>query len=221
MKTTKWGLLLACGLPLVIAAHPVQAAIISIDDQSQNLALFVNGPTTVTVPGSFPPGSGNPVDIITPTPSNGISAINYNPSAGSLSFTFANQVNWSADVFFYAYYTSPGDVTASNPQGYSDLFVIQGLVGTAPDHITFLSSDSLTGNILTDGPALLAGSTATRINVGPALETGDWQLAFNTGVDQYYIRSGEVPLPATLPLFATGLVGFGLLSWRRKKAAAG
>jgi len=28
------------------------------------------------------------------------------------------------------------------------------------------------------------------------------------------------PLPATLPLFATGLGAFGLLGWRRKKRAA-
>ena len=31
----------------------------------------------------------------------------------------------------------------------------------------------------------------------------------------------SVPLPATLPLFATGLGALGLLGWRRKKAAAG
>jgi hypothetical protein len=29
------------------------------------------------------------------------------------------------------------------------------------------------------------------------------------------------PLPAALPLFASGLAGLGLLGWRRKKAAAG
>jgi hypothetical protein len=33
--------------------------------------------------------------------------------------------------------------------------------------------------------------------------------------------STVVPLPSALPLFATGLVGLGLLGWRRKKAAAG
>ncbi len=30
----------------------------------------------------------------------------------------------------------------------------------------------------------------------------------------------ETPLPAALPLFATGLGGLGLLGWRRKKKAA-
>ena len=29
----------------------------------------------------------------------------------------------------------------------------------------------------------------------------------------------EVPLPAALPLFATGLGGLGLLGWRRKRKA--
>jgi hypothetical protein len=34
------------------------------------------------------------------------------------------------------------------------------------------------------------------------------------------IRGVLTPLPATLPLFATGLVGLGLLGWRRKRKAA-
>jgi hypothetical protein len=32
--------------------------------------------------------------------------------------------------------------------------------------------------------------------------------------------TSAVPLPAALPLFATGLVGLGLLGWRRKRKAA-
>jgi hypothetical protein len=39
-----------------------------------------------------------------------------------------------------------------------------------------------------------------------------------------YIESLSItitPIPGTLWLFATGLAGFGLLGWRRKKAAAG
>ena len=33
-------------------------------------------------------------------------------------------------------------------------------------------------------------------------------------------RFAPIPLPAALPLFATGLAGLGLLGWRRKKKAA-
>ena len=38
---------------------------------------------------------------------------------------------------------------------------------------------------------------------------GDWTLTV----------SAETPLPAALPLFATGLAGLGLLGWRRKRKA--
>jgi hypothetical protein len=31
--------------------------------------------------------------------------------------------------------------------------------------------------------------------------------------------SSAIPLPAALPLFATGLGGLGLLGWRRKRKA--
>jgi len=33
------------------------------------------------------------------------------------------------------------------------------------------------------------------------------------------ISAGATPLPATLPLFASGIGGLGLLGWRRKKKA--
>jgi hypothetical protein len=46
------------------------------------------------------------------------------------------------------------------------------------------------------------------------------QSAF-TGLSVAPSSVSAVPLPATLPLFASGLAGLGLLGWRRKKAAAG
>ena len=36
-----------------------------------------------------------------------------------------------------------------------------------------------------------------------------------------YAAIVPIPLPGTLPLFATGLGALGLLGWRRKKTAAG
>jgi hypothetical protein len=56
------------------------------------------------------------------------------------------------------------------------------------------------------------------------VEDGSFQdisSAFGLAAGRLEIQSDVevVPLPATLPLFATGLAGLGLLGWRRKKKA--
>lgn len=209
---------------LVMASPGARAAVVSINDEGESLSLSVNKFNQITHAGDLPPGSGNPVDITTPTPSNGVSAIHYtltgpavDPTLESLSFTFANQVNWSANTYWYRFYTEEG------ASGYSDLFVIQGLAGTAPDYISFLSTDSFpTGCSSTDPAAIAAcveslvpvlpNSSATPLNLGTQAENG-WQLAADTGVDQYFIISA--PEPGTLALLGVGLLGIGFV--RRKR----
>jgi hypothetical protein len=46
-------------------------------------------------------------------------------------------------------------------------------------------------------------------------QSNEWWAAFN----DITTSSSAVPLPAALPLFATGLAGLGLLFWRRKRKA--
>jgi hypothetical protein len=76
-------------------------------------------------------------------------------------------------------------------------------------------------------PAFIAANGGTVASAEAALfagmEAGDAYLNIHTTM----FPGGEirgllpaVPLPATLPLFATGLGALGLLGWRRKKAAA-
>jgi len=49
---------------------------------------------------------------------------------------------------------------------------------------------------------------------GPEIESG---ALFETGIG--VVGVSNTPLPATLPLFATGLGALGLLGWRRKRMA--
>jgi hypothetical protein len=44
-------------------------------------------------------------------------------------------------------------------------------------------------------------------------------VAAATNVLLHEIDVSEIPLPGALPLFASGLVGLGLLGWRRKRKA--
>jgi hypothetical protein len=197
---------------LAMIAPVAQAAVISIDDLAESLQLCVTQFNQITSEGQFPPGCGNVIDITTPTPSNGISDILYVPSLEFLSFTFANQINWGADVYLYRYFQEPSE--EGNEGGPSDLFVIQGIGGTTPDIVAFISDPGPLSGLVTDIVPLLPNSTATPLDLGTIGETGDWQLAFNTGVDQYYVRSD--PEPATLALLGLGLAGLAF-SRRRKQ----
>ena len=74
--------------------------------------------------------------------------------------------------------------------------------------------------------AVLAASTdtwnsATFATLG--LTPGTYKTTWGTGVDQSFtIEIGATtPLPAALPLFASGLGVMGLFGWRRKRKNGG
>jgi hypothetical protein len=195
----------AITVALIALGTPVsRAAIISIDDSAEGLTLQMFKPLIATNPGDAAPGTGAFVNLNNSSdPANGLSGISYNAATETLSFTYQNVLNWNSNVDLYQLYTEFGG-------GSSDLFRIQGVAGTTPDIITFISDP---GNLIP-----LTGSTPIG---GPLAESGGWQLAFNTGPDQYYVRSDvETPIPAALPFFAAGLGGLGLLGRRRKRKGA-
>jgi hypothetical protein len=139
-----------------------------------------------------------------------LAGVSYNQLTETLSFIFPDQVNWTKNTYAYQYFTEPGTT------GYSDLFVIQGLAGTTTDYVTFISDPGFIPNPpnVTFSVSNITGTTPQEISA-PVLETGGWQLAYNTGVDQFYIQS-DVPEPDTLSLLALGV---GLLGFRRRKVA--
>jgi uncharacterized protein (TIGR03118 family) len=117
-------------------------------------------------------------------------------------------------------------------------------VALAPSSFGQFGGDLLVGNFSTLHSFIGAYNPTTGaflgtipIDLPPGIEPGGlWALEFGNGVsggspDTLYFSDGinaeadglfgaiETPLPAALPLFATGIGGLGLLGWRRKRKA--
>src|SRR5438093_952390 len=111
VSSMKQRLLASMAVASLAMIPPVaQAAVISIADYADNesLALFVNLFNQSTTLPNPPPGGGTSITLTPPTSSNGVSSIVYTPGFPErLSFEFANQINWSSDVYFYRYFTEP------------------------------------------------------------------------------------------------------------------
>jgi hypothetical protein len=103
--------------------------------------------------------------------------------------------------------------------------------GTGSDLLTFSYTGggsggiagvaTLTGAFTSDldpGGSLILPQGATLVSEGTAFTFNNTNITASavSDVDSQTV----VPLPAALPLFASGLVGLGLLGWRRKKKAA-
>jgi hypothetical protein len=56
-------------------------------------------------------------------------------------------------------------------------------------------------------------------NVAPNIYRWTWGSAADQSFTINVVSAPEIPLPAALPLFATGIGGLGLLGWRRKRRA--
>jgi hypothetical protein len=76
--------------------------------------------------------------------------------------------------------------------------------------IKLLESDGVTLSDVITFKNLATPSVVTTVGAGP-LAVGGSEIVFQS--------DPITPLPGALPLFATGIVGLGLLGWRRKRKA--
>ena len=131
--------------------------------------------------------------------------------------------------------TSTDTITFSTPVVNPVMAIFSLGQGGLPASFVFASADAFT--IQSGGPSAEFGGTIITQSGNSVLGSeGNGTIQFigtyssiswTNPVNEFYYgftvgapgTVGAVPLPATLPLFASGLVGLGLLGWRRKKAA--
>ena len=167
---------------------------------------FTNELVTITM-------TGDTTNIIdgSPTPFNSVGTTTVTVSAVGTdtltdAFAFVNQNTPSTAGFADA---------LMSPDSTADLPVINSTVNSV------FSSYALGAIGPTSGPSLRNLATfATGSGTFYLSSMGETTFCAASTVGSCSPVSA-VPLPATLPLFATGLGALGLLGWRRKKAAAG
>jgi hypothetical protein len=97
-------------------------------------------------------------------------------------------------------------------------FASQAECGALATELIFYSFDS-NGALADVGNVASFACSGTSCGTRPENANGTFQFISSTGLNTYNGTSAAVPLPAALPLFATGLGALGLLGWRRKRKA--
>jgi hypothetical protein len=125
----------------------------------------------------------------------------------------------TAGITFLLDHNNQHVLTDIGPTGVQDVLLEPGIY-------TFLWALSVQAEAVADNFAIIQSQTADASNTGRLffdVLTPGGSLTFLSGHDYSSLAAGpsfETPLPAALPLFASGLGAFGLLSWRRKRKNA-
>ena len=205
-------------VPSLIAA--LVAACVSVSSQASAAVLYTNGAFDGTVKGwsiydiftvsdSFILSQASVVTGVTfgvwlVPPDTGINTVDYGitttpgtyPISGTVSVTNGST---TTNAFGNNVGIDSFSIPATSLAAGTYYLVLAHAIAIGPEPTVYWDQNS--------GP-----STATDFLIGGAIPSEFFSILGTNTVS-------SVPLPATLPLFATGLAGLGLLGWRRKRKA--
>jgi hypothetical protein len=191
----------ACALLLgtagAVSAAPLTPYVVTIEQVGANVVATGSGEFNVTG--------------LTSSESDSGLAANVDPVFGGITLGAGNRTNYD------------GGLNATGPTNFGSGFFTTASSSSGPQ-VSFgfaVSSDVVVPLGYISG-TLLAPSTATFDNTTLALlgiTVGTYAWTWGSAADQSFTIDvvATTPLPATLPLFATGLGGLGLLARRRKR----
>jgi hypothetical protein len=203
-------LTVACAATIaLIAPKTASAASLSIND-----ATAPDGSIIFSV-GQFDAGVGFVLDNTT-LMTAGLGTANATVSEGTtglITHTFTGQFFTSGALVMPTFGTINFNEAGSATSGTSDMLTFSYSGGGAGG-IATLSGSFVSA---TDLIPLIPPQGATFVPEGIPFFFSNTNITASAVSD---VDSSVVPLPAALPLFASGLVGLGLLGWRRKRKAA-
>jgi hypothetical protein len=156
---------------------------------------------------------------------------NLDLTAHTITFNFGNPFNVAAETGSFLTLGSGGTVTWRNlgvPIDYNTLATGSNLSCGAGCMFTGSNGAVVTFDLTSESPPVVNGGFLDLSGTGIVTLTGfdptpgSFFLSGQggTGVNLTFSSTvSAVPLPAALPLFATGLGALGLLGWRRKRKA--
>jgi hypothetical protein len=186
------GFLALLGTPVVARASPY---IVTLEEVGSNVVATGSGQIDLTGLSFFASFSGGVGNI--------------EPSFGSAGVGVGNLDVYTGAPSTPASFGSGGLTEPSNTSG--GLVEYDASAGTLAVPEGYVSNALLSASTSTYDSATFATLGAT---------PGTYVWTWGTGADQSFtLEIGATPLPATLPLFATGFGALGLLGWRRKRKA--
>ena len=198
-----------------LAAH---AAMIQIDDLSDQLSLIVDGKDHSVMP------DARIANFVNRTSCGAVATCT--PSIEMMSFDFTSALPSAVD--FKQYTVMNGSSLDSH--SISDVFFISGVSGSKIDHVTFFSIDVIRAIVELDNLTLSNGDMSFRFDTtgytpsafSPLLETKLYQTVFATEttpggvrVDTFQARS-DVPEPGTVALVGLVITGLAASKLRQR-----
>jgi hypothetical protein len=196
------GFMTAIAIPAMLfgslLSAPAQAAFVETLDQVGS-NVVASGSGSIDLASLMLGGGGMVTAQITPAFAN--------ISSGPATLTpYSSYSGISGPTSFGSGFTS---VAAS---GSGDIVEV---VGSAS--LLDLPSGYVSGALLSNTSAYTS-TTLSLLGVTPG--TYEWTWGTGATADSFTLEIGTTPLPAALPLFATGLGAMGLFGWRRKRKTA-